>query len=81
MDEQAREQLLSCLEDVKLDLEEMGEISSAVMVAQAVEMIHGYASRLDAIRSVMNVPSDDLDDDVGKVIAVRDILARVVEKP
>jgi hypothetical protein len=46
VDEQSREQLLSCLEDVKLDLEELGQVSSAVMVAQAVEMINGYASKL-----------------------------------
>lgn len=36
------------------------------------------ASRLDAIRSVMSVPSDDLDDDVGKVVAVQDILRQEI---
>lgn len=52
-DEQARMQLLSCLEDAKLDLEELKQHSSAVVVGQAIEMIEGYALRLVTFQNAL----------------------------
>jgi hypothetical protein len=45
-DEQSRKQLLSCLESVKLDLEEIKQHSSAVMVGQAIDTIESQAKEI-----------------------------------
>ena len=68
-DEQSRDQLLSCLEDVKLDLEDIGQVSSAVMVAQAVEMIIEQGSRLDACEKLLAEVRFDRDAERARVIA------------
>lgn len=46
IDGQKRGHVLTNLEEVKLDLEVIGEHSSAVVVALAVELIEEYASKL-----------------------------------
>lgn len=49
--EQAREQVLSCLEDVKLDLEELRQHTSAVVVSQAIEIMLADADALRRLQT------------------------------
>jgi hypothetical protein len=87
MSDQAREQLLSCLETVKLDLEELGQVSSAVMVAQAVEEINSLVLRLGRVSDVLDrLYKNQITRDADAIGEISELfsdeeIARAVEKP
>lgn len=60
---QVRGHILTCLESVKLDLEELRQYSSSVVVNQAIELIEEQASKLNSAIAALTAAHCATDED------------------